>query len=489
MIFRAENSLSKEIGLDPLILGRRIRHFRNRRGFTLDRLGEMVAKPAPYLSLLENGKKEPKIGLLVDIAEALEVDVSELIDASPPTRRDQLEVALLRAQETQWFASTGLPTIKPSSKLDDSTLAQIVGLQEELRLRSTIDAAGTEQIREANGALSAKLSEADGYLADLEVVAKDALRQAGYSGTGPFTSRNLLDLTTSLGYELVPIGDMPSSARSIVDEANSRIYIAQRNELRTRQARKAVLQTLAGFLLDHEVEPDLPTFLRQRMETAYLAAAILIPEESVVAHLDEARRAHDLNVEDVKELFYASYEMAAWRTANLATRHMGMQTHLIVSDRAGTIVKGYANNGLLQLFDTKSGLETQRVCKRWGARLAYQSPERFAVHYQYTDTPVGTFFCSTHIEAGRDPAHAVTLGVSFDDANSFRGRDTDNRQTSSCPDPACCTELAPDLAVKWHGNIRVSARAQQRILGLIAADPYPDLDMADIVDLVAAHSN
>ena len=303
MIFRAENSLSKEIGLDPLILGRRIRHFRNRRGFTLDRLGEMVAKPAPYLSLLENGKKEPKIGLLVDIAEALEVDVSELIDASPPTRRDQLEVALLRAQETQWFASTGLPTIKPSSKLDDSTLAQIVGLQEELRSRSTIDAAGTEQIRDANGALSAKLSETDGYLADLEIVAKDALRQAGYSGTGPFTSRNLLDLTTR---SRIRVGtDRRHALFGAIDRRRSQLggstSPSGTNSGRDKHAKRSCRLWRVSSSTTKSNQTSPPSFANElRLPT--MAAAILIPEESVVAHLAEARRAHDLNVEDVKRV-------------------------------------------------------------------------------------------------------------------------------------------------------------------------------------------
>ena len=447
-----------------------------------------MGKPAPYLSLLENGKKEPKIGLLVELAKVLGVEVSDLIDPRPPSRRDALEIELLMGQVSPWFRQLDLPTVKPSSKIDDSILAHIVGLQAELKRRSTLDEAGPGQVREANGHLARDLADAGGYLPDLEEVAAEALALAGYAGSGPFTSRNLLDLAAGLGYELTPVADMPTSARSIVDQANSKIYIAQRNELRTRQARKAVLQTVAGFLLDHDEQPDLATFLRQRMETAYLAAAVLIPEIAVSNHLKEAKKDHDLSVEDVKELFYASYEMAAWRTSNLATRHLEIETHLIVNDEMGSIVKGYANNGLPDLLPQSGGLETQRVCRHWGARLAYQSPERFAVHYQYTDTPAGTFFCSTHIEAGRDPAHAVTLGVRFDDAKWFRGRETANRRTSTCPDPSCCRELAPALAEKWQGNIRVSARSQDRILGLIAADPYPDLDMTDIVELVDAHS-
>ena len=63
---------------DPLILGRRIRHYRRARDLTLDQLGVLVGKPAPYLSLLENGKKEPRLGLINDLAVALEVGAGDL---------------------------------------------------------------------------------------------------------------------------------------------------------------------------------------------------------------------------------------------------------------------------------------------------------------------------------------------------------------------------------------------------------------------------
>ena len=389
--------------VDPLVLGRRVRHFRNNAGMTLDQLGEMVGKPAPYLSMLENGKKEPTVGLLMEIARTLGTDIGQLLDTTPPTRRDSLEIELIRAQESALFQTLDVPSIKPSAKVDNQTLAHIVGLHEALRERSGLRSAGSEDVRAANGAVHARLAGHDGYLKEIEVAARDALDISGYQGEGPFSSRNLIDLTSKTGFELMPIDDMPTFARAIIDTRNRRIYIAQRNALRTRQARKAVLQTLAGFVLRHEVEPDLDTFLRQRMETAYFAAAVLAPEDSVVARLMVAKENHDIDVEDVKELFYVSYEMAAWRTANLLTRHLGIRSHVLVSDEMGVVVKGYANNDVPVPRDDHGGVETQRLCRRWGARVTFDSKDRFGTHHQYTDTPAGTFFCTTHVEAGTGP--------------------------------------------------------------------------------------
>ena len=481
--------MSEHQQLDPLILGRRVRHFRNESGLTLDQLGERVGKPAPYLSLLENGKKQPKLNLVMEIAAALDTPIGELLEPTAPTRRDQLEIALIRAQSSALFDSLDVPIIKPSAKVDNQTLAHLVGLHDALRERASLESAGSEDVRRANGAVHHYLRSSDGYLVEIEAAARQALDSCGYEGEGPFTSRNLIDLTASYGFELSPIEDMPSFARSIIDHENRRIYIAQRNELRTRQARKAVLQTLAGFALDHESQPDLDTFLHQRMETAYFAAAVLAPEDSVVARLMVAKENHDIDVEDVKELFYISYEMAAWRTVNLLTRHFGIRSHLLVSNRFGTIVKGYANNDIPLPRDEHGGIETQRLCRRWGARRTFDSADTFDNYHQFTDTPNGTFFCTTHVEAGREPANAITTGVAFGDARWFRGRDTDNREESSCPDPTCCREPLPELARRWDEKVVVSARSQQRILGMLAPDPYPDLDMPEVLSVVDSHAS
>jgi XRE family transcriptional regulator, fatty acid utilization regulator len=473
---------------DPLILGRRVRHHRREAGLTLDQLGRLVGKPASYLSLLENGKKEPRVNLVITLASALGVEVSVLLDPTAPTRRDALEIELARSQETALFASLDLPEVKAGSRMDTETLTHLVGLHAELRNRSGLGAAGSDEVRRANGLIHRMLAGTRGYLAGIEDTASQALRAAGHEGPGPFSSRHLLDLVAHSGFELRPIEDMPEFARSIIDTANGRIYIAQRNELRTRQARKAVLQTLAGFILGHEPEPDLETFMRQRMETAYFAAAVLVPEKAAVEHMTAARDQRDIDVEDVKELFYVSYEMAAWRTANLLSHHLEIPTHILVSEELGTVVKGMVNDGAPVPRDEHGGIETQRLCRRWGSRVTFASPDRFDTHRQYTDTPMGTYFCTTHIEAGREPIHAVTLGVPFDEARWFRGRDTENRETSTCPDPKCCREPSEELAREFAGSVLVSARSRARILGLMAPDPYPEMDMPAVLGVVERHA-
>ncbi|MDQ0798500.1 DNA-binding XRE family transcriptional regulator [Arthrobacter sp. SLBN-112] len=50
--------------LDVIALGRRVRHLRKQAGLTLDDLSAAVGTAPSQLSLIENGKREPKLTLL-----------------------------------------------------------------------------------------------------------------------------------------------------------------------------------------------------------------------------------------------------------------------------------------------------------------------------------------------------------------------------------------------------------------------------------------
>lgn len=466
---------------DPLILGQRIRHHRRRRGLTLDELGAKVGRPAPYLSLVENGRREPKLSLVTEIATALDVAVADLLDPEPPSQRAALEIELRRIQEDPRFRRLDLPHLKPSAKVPDAALAQIVGL---FRALVDDDDQATE-LRRAHGSVSRRLAAADGRLPDVERVAAAALQRAGYSGAGPLTARNLLDLVAAYGYQIDAVEVLPPGVRSVLDRRRKVVLIPQRNELRTRQARKAVLQTIGAIALDHTDPDDLETWLMHRVETAYFAAAVLVPERAAVPFLLAARGDRDLSVEDLKERFYVSYEMAAQRFTNLATFHLGLRTHFLRSDPAGMVRKAYANDGLPLPVDPFGSAEGQFLCRRWAARAAYRSEDRFSLYHQYTDTPAGAFWCATHIEADPD-AHAVTVGVPAEDARLFRGRDTAHRQRSSCPDGACCRPTTAQRG-RWNGLVSVGARAQERVVGLLASDPRPRVDWVEILDLLDGH--
>src|SRR5260370_29062417 len=137
--FSEENtsSLTYLYGLDLMLFGQRLRHLRRARGLTLAQLGQRVGRATSALSLLENGRREPKLSLLNALAEALQVAPSELLSRQPPNRRAQLEIPIEEAQQEPPYAALRLPPLKGGARVPNAVLAHLVALNHELRTQRT----------------------------------------------------------------------------------------------------------------------------------------------------------------------------------------------------------------------------------------------------------------------------------------------------------------------------------------------------------------
>ncbi len=469
--------------LDPLVFGHRLRHFRKQRGMTLDDLGETIGRPAPYLSLVENGKRDVKLGQISRLADAVGVTVAELLEDTAPDHRSDLEIRLERAQEHPVYQRIGLPHLKPTAKTPDDVIEHLLSLFEVAAVETPLAQATTDHLRRASADCSRRLAEANGYLDDIEDTARTFLSECAVDTAGPLTSRDLTAMADQLGYRIRFVDDIPRTVRSIVDETNRRIYVAQRNELRTRQARKAILQTLANRVLEHDVPATPLEMLWQRIESAYFAAAVLIPEATTSVFLQQAKQGRDLSIEDIKERFYVSYEMAAQRFANLATRVLDLPCHFVRSTEEGVITKAYANDGVPLPHDAHGAFEGQRLCRRFAARTVYDSEARYDVHNQFTDTPVGSFLCSTHLVAAGE-GDALTVGVRFEDARYFRARRTNHHRASKCPHGECCHRPAEGTFVP---GVIVHGRMQDQLVGMLRSSLAPPVDSAEVAEFTERH--
>ena len=72
-------------GIDLATFGQQLRHLRRARGLTLTELGERVGRAPSVLSLLENGRREPKLSLIEQLATVLSVPTAELLSRQPPS--------------------------------------------------------------------------------------------------------------------------------------------------------------------------------------------------------------------------------------------------------------------------------------------------------------------------------------------------------------------------------------------------------------------
>ena len=474
-------------GIDPLILGHRVRYYRRRAGLTLDELGEAVGKPAPYLSMLENGKREPRLGLINALAGALDVGAGELLLPDPPTKRSRLEIGIARAQEDPVYRELELPMLKPNAKLPDVALEHILGLYNELKGRAQATMATREEARIANSELRAEMRARGNYFAEIEQIAADAVAGAGYSGGG-FTEGTIQAMAALFGFTVHRSRELPSAVRSLTDLRNRRIYIPQRNSISVRASRSVVLQTLGHFALDHPEPKDFAQFLRQRVEANYFAGAALMPEVSLVPFLQRAKSDRDLAVEDIRDAFYVSYEMAAHRFTNLVSHHLDLPVHFVRSDELGIIWKAYENNGVPFPRNSVGAIEGQRLCREWGTRQVFRSEDRYSIYHQYTDTPSGTFWCSTRVDDSRQPPHAITIGVGFKEAQYFRGRETGHRSVSKCPDGICCRRPSADLAERWEGWAFPSVRPNSHVLAAMPVETIPGVDTTEIYEFLDRNS-
>jgi predicted transcriptional regulator/transcriptional regulator with XRE-family HTH domain len=473
---------------DLATLGQRIRHFRNEAGLTLDQLGLAVGIAGSQLSLMENGRREPRLSLLQGIAGSVGVNVSDLLDAQPPTPRAALEIELDKLQKSAVYQGLGLPAIRPSRTMPDDTLSSLVGLHRELARRAREAIATPEEARRANTELRQYMRTQDNYMPEIEALAEESVKSVGYVG-GALTHRSVNRLAKKLGFELIFVNDLPHSTRSVTDLENGRIYLPPASIPGGHGLRSMALQALAHRLLEHHEPASYAEFLRQRLEINYFAAACLMPLRQSVEFLSEAKAERNLAVEDFRDAFGVTHEAAALRFTNLATRHLGMPVHFLRVGEDGALYKGYENDGLQLPVDVTGSTEGQLVCRHWSARTAFTRSNRTNEFYQYTDTPTGTYWCSTQTGTADREEFSITFGVPFADAKWFRGRDTTTRVSSRCPDENCCRRPDDDLASRWEHKAWPSAKLHAHILSPLPSGTFPGVDDTELYAFLDAHSN
>lgn len=472
--------------VDVIALGRRIRHLRKAQGMTLDDLSERVGTAPSQLSLMENGKREPKLSMLSAIASAFGVGLDSLLGAEPPSRRAALEIELEKAQRGPLYQSLNLPKVRIGTRLPIDVLESLLGLQHELERRLDEQAATPEEARRANSELRAEMREVNNYYPELEKEAQKMLSAVGYT-SGPMSHHLAGDIAEHLGFSLHFVGDLPHSTRSVTDLKNRRIYLTQKGNTE-HDPRAVLLQAIGHYVLGHQTPVDYLDFLRQRVYTNYFAAALLMPEKAAVASLQKAKAAKEIAIEDLRDAFAVSYETAAHRFTNLATQHLDITTHFQKVHESGIIHKAYENDGVNFPADHTGAIEGQAVCRYWTSREVFDIADKFRSFEQYTDTSAGTFWCTARTERHSSGMYSLSIGVPFVHVKWFRGRDTHFRSKSRCPDENCCRKPPTDLSSVWSGQAWPAARANSHLLAAMPTGAFPGVDETEVYRFLAAHS-
>ncbi|WP_345800088.1 helix-turn-helix domain-containing protein [Microbacterium sp. AZCO] len=483
---RAGVDLADDEEVDPLTIGRRIRQLRTARGMTLEELAAAVHRAPSQLSMIENGRREPKLTLLRGIARALGSTLDALLESEPLDERATLEIALERAMKGQTFQALGIAPFRIGKTVPTDALKAMLALQTEIERLRDERAATPEEARRANVALRRLMRTQNNYFPELEEQARSLLDAVDHPG-GPLTQRTASDIAAHLGFTLHYVPDLPQTTRSVADIKNGRLYLSSR--LTTKgDPRTSVLQALSSRILGHREPTSYAEFLRQRVETNYLTGALLIPEAHAVPFLEDAKKDRAISIEDLRDAYSVSYETAAHRFTNLATRHLGIPVHFLKVHESGVITKVYENDDVNFPTDRLGAIEGQMCCRKWTSRVVFDVDDHFNPYYQYTDTGNGTYWCTARVELSSEGAHSISVGVRFDDTKWFLGRDTPNRGVSKHSVEVCCRRAPAELESAWREQSWPNVRTPRTLLATLPTGAFPGVDTTDVYEFLEAHA-
>lgn len=104
-----------------------------------------------------------------------------------------------------------------------------------------------------------------------------------------------------------------------------------------------------------------------------------------------------------------------------------------------------------------------------------------------TDTPAGTYWCSTQTGTSSTDEFSITIGVRYVDSKWFRGRDVRTRVDATASRwPR--TDQDVELAAHWHGRAWPSAKLHAHILSPLPTGTFPGVDDGEVFRFLQDHA-
>src|SRR5699024_3686352 len=143
---------------------------------------------------------------------------------------------------------------------------------------------------------------------------------------GPLSYHAIADIGDHLDFELRFVSSLPHSTRSVT-ALEYRLVFLPDARYPDHDPRSIELHAMASYVLRTGEPVDYKDFLRQRVSTNYVTAALMMPEKSLVKQLKQRKKDRDIAIEDIRDAYSVSYESAAHRFTNVATHHLDIECH------------------------------------------------------------------------------------------------------------------------------------------------------------------
>ena len=362
---------------DKLLIGPKLRRFRNSLGLTQARMAEDLGISASYLNLIERNQRAMSAKVLLRMAGVYDFDISEFSDAGDA----QLVASTYEALRTSRFVDM------PVSK---NEVEDVVGIspnmarafQSLLSDTPNSNASAESPTLRAVDIIRDFIQDNVNFFPEIDAAASKLSEDLGLSKTQPRTAlTDRLKSKHDIAVRIVPTDIMPNMLRWF-DRHNQRINLS---ELLSPSGRRFQLAFQIGMLeqrdlidahLDRgKIEGREARGLARTSLANYFAAAVLMPYTRFLREAEKSR----YDVELLSHRFGTSFEQTAHRLTTMNDPNTrGIPFFFLRIDIAGNVSKRFSAGKFA--FANQGG-----ACPIWNIHETFSDPGR--LHTQLVQLP------------------------------------------------------------------------------------------------------
>ena len=413
---------------DKLLIGPRLRRFRQTLGLTQARMAKDLGISSSYLNLIERNQRALSAKVLLKMAEIYDFDITGLSSSSDT----HLIAELFEALRDPLFNIGGISKNEAEDSVGASpqTAKALLGLYRKYRdlqrrqSDQTVDRDRVELLEQSSAAVEAVrrfIHEHRNYFDPLDQAAEELSRELGLTKREPHAAltERLRD-KHDLSVRIVPIDVMPEMLRYF-DRHSKRINLS---ELLRQSGRRFQLAFQIGMLEHRDLIDELiksANFPNRDAEglartslANYFAAATLMPYSRFLKEAENCQYDVDL----LGHRFGTSFEQTAHRLTTLGrTNARGIPFFFVRIDVAGNVSKRFSAGRFH--FSQFGG-----ACPLWNIHECFQTPGKtISQKIQMPDDT--TYFSIARMVSRSDgtynqPAQKLAIGLGCDIAYAPR---------------------------------------------------------------------
>lgn len=360
-----------------MILGFKLKYLRVQRGYSLEELADRSGLSRAYIHDIERGRRYPKPDKINALANALSVSYDYMVSLKAD-KRIQPVIDLL---DSPWMREFPLEEfgLKPDKLFE---LFTIVPDKVNALVSTIVKITRNYQLKRENLYLAALRSYQDlhdNYFPGLEKAARTVAKTHDLHRPGVQELEGVLSATHGIRVDREALSRKPAlrELRSFFSPGQQVLYL--RKDLSPAQERFLLARELGFQHLQPPVRPfetrvleaDSFELLLQNFEASYFAAALLMPEEELLAEVRQWADQSKWQPEYLPGLLRAydvTPEMLFQRLTNLLPHHLGLRDLFFIrlsADAEARRIRMTKELHLSRLHNPYANELDETYCRRW----------------------------------------------------------------------------------------------------------------------------